>query len=45
MICIDVELEFETEETIVCPFCKKKSTHTIKGVATGDIEPPERDED
>lgn len=36
---MEVELEFEEDAT--CPHCKKN--HIVKGVARGDIEPPEQD--
>lgn len=42
---LDVELEFEQTEEITCPYCGKKSKHIIKGIATGEIEPPETDDE
>ena len=42
---MDVELDYEEMHWITCPHCGKRSRHVIKGVATGEIEPPEREED
>jgi DNA-directed RNA polymerase subunit RPC12/RpoP len=40
---MEVEIDYEDDHEIECPHCGKKSTHTVKGTAVADIEPPERE--
>lgn len=42
---MEVEIDYDDQHEIECPYCHKKSIHTIKGVAVGEIEPPDRDDD
>jgi len=41
---MEIEIEYEDEHEIECPYCHKKKRHVVKGVAYGEIEPPGRDE-